>query len=90
MTYRSYSKNLDRYEPFFHELSTLDIPIWCSVRIAAGMVVAKSRIFLVMCLPGGNREQFPGFHKIGICVHVFFVGGKFKKRERHKQNHLIL
>jgi len=26
MTCRSYSKNLDRYEPFFHELSTMDIP----------------------------------------------------------------
>ena len=64
-----------------------NFPLWTSQLVlrknSRSWECEKSLNFLVMCLPGRNGEQFSGFDKIRICVNVFFVGGKFKKRERH-------
>ena len=52
-----------------------NFPLWTSQLVlpknSRSWECEKSRIFLVMCLPGGNSEQFPGFDKIRICVNVF-------------------
>ena len=70
-----------------------NFPLWTSQLVlrknSRSCECEKSRLFWVMCLPGGNSEHFPGFYKIRICVNVFFVGGKLEKT-RKAQNHLIL